>query len=626
MNATLRDSHGGGILERFDTIGTLLFLKVMDERETQDLKRSPEFILLPDDDPESVRKRLQALLQRTCERYPSLYAGSAPPLTSDAPALYRIVDSLQAVNLVSTPGDVKGLAYEELLRDTFDKSENQQYFTPHEVVEFMADLAGKGRDRVVCDPACGTGGLLVEAFRRGGTSKILGADVDERLARAAQMNLIMHGADNAIVHRLTGAGSLAPLKYLRHALPSAAFDLVVTNPPFGSDLFDRSALSELATGRQRAARRRSVLFTERCLELVRPGGKVVIVLDDSVLNLPGNADIRAVMQDRALIEAVVSLPDVTFMPYSSAKCSIVVLRRKAGAEGQKLVFMAEATKVGRRPNGDPLYIEDRDLSGQRLLANDLPSIAEEFRAFRQGKEVCHQLCFTTRLPLGANRLDIFQYHPKRIAAQQELAESRWPTPALRELVTVRRQRISPAQELGESTVNWIGLAEIEERSGEFQFVTIRADRIKSQANAFRAGDILFSRLRPALRKVILIPESHEGGYCSAELLVLSTSTHAGVLPEYLAFILRSDLVYGQVVNQVTGLGRPRVSQESVLSLRIPLPIIEEQEKIVARMSLARARALSARERAARWLTRSATIMEAAYESALSDLSAKAARR
>lgn len=642
LNSALRDSDAGGILERFDIISKVLFLKVVDEREVRNgHKRAPDFLISPNDTPQTLTQRLSALWERTCREVPALRPGNGTPsLTEDGPALYRIVGLLESVQLSHTPGDVKGLAYEELLRNTFDKSENQQYFTPHEVVEFMVDIADIDTARSVCDPASGTGGFLVEVFRRGWNgSTLVGADVDERLARVAQLNLLMHGCDRAQVHRLPGAGSLAPLGSIRDALPPSSFDLVLTNPPFGSDLLDPEALARFETGRGRASRRRSVLFTERCIELVRPGGRVVIVLDDSVLNLPSNADIRGLIRSRAIVEAVISLPDVSFMPYSSAKCSVVVLRRSSGVDDtQGPIFMAEAREVGRRPNGDPLYSDERDAHGDRVLLNDLHEIAKAYQDWARAGSMTHPMCFTTSLPHTADRLDIFHYHPARFEAERELAESRWPTPPLRELVVVRRERIHPARELGDAPVNWVGLAEIEEATGEFECKTVRADRIRSQAHRFKGGDILFSRLRPNLQKVVLVPKPHEGGLCSAEIVVLRaldpvTDAQSGrsapepeVDFEYLAFMLRSDLAYGQLINHITGLGRPRVSQDAILGLRLPLPPWQEQQRIVTVLKQAQARAQIARERARKWKAHSKRLIEEAYDEVLSDLSANAAAR
>jgi predicted RNA methylase len=632
MNGALRDSHGGGIVERFEVISKLLFLKVFDEREVElGVRKRHEFQVSQAESHDAVGKRLDALWRRACKQYPFLYPNGAPRITQDYAAVHVIARLLQHVSILRTSGDIKGLAYEETLRNTFDKNENQQFFTPYEIVEFMVEISNPTGEVSVCDPACGTGGFLVAAHKHtNGRAQLTGAEIDGRLAHVAQLNLIMHGADRATVHHLRGPGALAPISDIKSALPPDSFDLILTNPPFGSDLSDRRALDAFETGRQCTSRRRSVLFTERCLDLLRPGGKLVIVLDDSVLNLASNQDIRALIRTRAIVEAVISLPDVAFMPYSTAKSSILVLRKNRVPRRTRRIFMSDVTQVGRRPNGDPLYSDYRDGYGNRQLLSELPEIAAAYRQFSQGEAPRNEKFFLLEHTQLQDRLDVFFYHPKRFVAEQQLAACRCPIAPLRDLVTVRRERVNPSRDLGDSPVRWLGLADIEDASGEYEIKVISADKIHSQANVFRGGDILFSRLRPNLRKVVLVPDTDEGGICSGEILVirgadketngrLLTDDHSPVDSEYLAFMLRSDLIYGQFVSHVTGVGRPRVSQESILDVKIPLPPIEEQRRTVALLSKVRNEAVLARQEAARCLERAAHQVGEAYAKVMAEL-------
>ena len=367
---------------------------------------------------------------------------------------------------------------------------------------------------------------------------------------------------------------------------------------------------------------------------------MAIILDDSVLNLPSNSDVRAIIRSRAIVEAVISLPDVAFMPYSTAKSSVLALSKKAGPESQGPIFMAEANEVGRRANGDPLFSEERNEQGDRLLLNDLPGIAEAYLSYKRTGILDHPNCFVTPASALDDRLDIYYYHPKRFAAEKEIGNSRWPTPALSELVAVRRDSVVPSEEMGDSPVRWLGLAEIEEGTGGFEVKVVPGDKIKSASHSFKGGDILFSKLRPNLRKVVLIPDDDEGGVCSGEILVLrgldrlerdGQQLLAGALrlavdSEYVSFLLRSDLVYGQLMYRVTGVGRPRVSPEAILTVRMPVPPIQEQKRIVSALKLARAQSMAARREASVWLARSEEIIREAYERVLLELTANASSR
>src|SRR5437763_9019389 len=105
----------------------------------------------------------------------------------------------------------------------------------------------------------------------------------------------MHGACDFDVQHVPGAGSLGPQvrRYFGRV------DAILTNPPFGSDLSDRDVLGGFELGKSRTSRRRGVLFVERCLDPLRPGGSLAIDLDDGVPNGPSNADARRLILERA---------------------------------------------------------------------------------------------------------------------------------------------------------------------------------------------------------------------------------------------------------------------------------------------------------------------------------------
>lgn len=639
MSRAFRDSRGGGIMERFEDVSKLLFTKIVDEREAAGrwngcpAKGDAEYCWRPGDTERVVYERARSVWQRAVSAYPAVFSGPRARFPRDTVAVARIASILQSVNLSDTPNDVKGSVYEELLRNTFEKNENQQYFTPRHIVDFIVRLCSPDATTATCDPASGSGGFLVGALAHvqargddGGTfaATVRGADVDERMAWVARINMLMHGGDPRSISCLPGAGSLAPLPRVCSALPPDSFDLVLTNPPFGSDLSDRDALNTFTTGKGRSSRRRGVLFVERCLRLLKPGGRLGIVLDDSVLNLPANDDIRVLIRQEAIVEAVISLPDVTFMPYSTAKSSILLVRRRrSDRETQGRVFMADVENVGARPNGDPLYSDEYDEAGRRVLKSDLPAVLSLYQRFAAGEAVEESVegtaVFTADITMYAgeadgSRLDVFFYHPARSRAQERLVHARYPLLGLGELVEFVGASVKPDDEFADDTMRWLGLSNIEAFVGRHDVQEMPGSRIKSNAHVFQAGDILFSRLRPKLRKTVLIPDDDEGGICSAELLVLRVrpAFDGRLLKGYLAYVLRSDLVYGQLIYQTTGVGRPRVSIGAVRRLLIPLPPLSIQRELVDDLTAADRRSVALRHDALQQLSRATREMERAY--------------
>lgn len=649
LSRALRDSEGGGIMERFEAVSKLLFTKVVDEREAAGgwnglaAKDEPQLRWLAGDIDRTVYERTREVWHRAISAYPAVFSGSRSRFPRDVPGVARIVRLLEPVSLSGTPADVKGTAYEELLRNTFEKDDNQQYFTPRHVVDFMVEFCGPTVDDTVCDPAGGSGGFLVGALAHaqrsgadiaGFASRLRGAELDERMAWVARINMLLHGGSPTSIFHLTGAGSLAPSLQIRKELPSGSFSLILTNPPFGSDMADRAALDGLKTGRGRSTRRRGILFVERCLELLAPGGRLAIVLDDSVLNLPANSDIREIVRTEAIVEAVVSLPDVTFMPYSTAKSSILVVRKRvAAAERQGPVFMADVEHVGNRPNGDPLYSDERDADGARMLRSDLPHVLRLFEEFSAGSDVNSSFEGTAVFAAdveqyagapGGDRLDVFFFHPARQHAAEQLARSPYPLVRLGDLVDIDSRMVKPSEEYGDTAARWVGLGDIEALTGRFDVKEITGDRIKSNARVFRAGDILFSRLRPKLRKVVRIADDDEGGLCSAELFVMrrrevGEGSARRIDGDFLAYLLRSELAYGQQIYQITGIGRPRVGTEAVRNLRFPVPPLRDQRRLLRELKQADRDADALRAEAQRKREEARRRLDDAFEHAITVL-------
>jgi len=633
INSALRDSQGGGIMERLDTIIKILVAKVFDESEKDSgIKANYEFAHLPSDDSNTTNRRLKDLYERAtqCPRYAGIFQGQYRRLSLDSIGAARITTILHPFRLSVGFHDTKGSAFQEVLRNTFDKNENQQFFTPSEVAGFMGDVAAVAVDRplhevVVCDPAVGTGGLLLGVVQRAiqalGDNPdsrrvedyvkrcVYGVDIDERMAWIAAINIALLTDAAANIFHLNGGGGSLERRRNQDRLAESSFDLIITNPPFGSDVLDSALLNQYQLGKGKPSRRRSVLFVERCLQLLKPGGTAVIILDDSVLNQPTTADVRALLRRQAAVQAVFSLPDTAFMPYASVKASVLVFKKKPGASA-KPTLMVDIQETGRKPNGQLLYGETRGEDGARLLRSDLPVASQIFNFYSRGEMPTGDEPITSFIVSEDDqrqtakeddlngfddrgrsaRLDVVRYHPLQREALATLETSPYPVVELRELVNVRSERVNPS-ELPDEVFRYVGLADIEKLTGQWYPQEVRGDVVKSTCNAFYAGDIIFARMRPNLRKVVLVPDSDEGGICSSECAVL-TLLNEGDLPvlknrqvtqlvdaRYIAWILRSDVVYGQIMAKITGVGRPRVSTSSLLRVRIPLPPIEAQRKL-----------------------------------------------
>lgn len=256
-----------------------------------------------------------------------------------------------------------GAAYQEIVGDTL-RGDRGQFFTPSNAVKLMVEMLAPTDTERVIDPACGTGGFLrailgylIRKYREeAGTNAdtesttvfvdyqkrlknfaktyLFGADFDPSLVRASQMNVVMACNQMANIFHMNSLefpeGNLTGVEFMKKRGKIGSMDVVMTNPPFGSDIpvtdpnilkqYELAYRWERTEGggfRKTESRQGSVapeiLFIERCLQWLRPGGRMGIVLPDGILGNPGDEYIRWWIMRHAYVLASVDLPVECFI-------------------------------------------------------------------------------------------------------------------------------------------------------------------------------------------------------------------------------------------------------------------------------------------------------------------------
>ena len=168
------------------------------------------------------------------------------------------------------------------------------------------------------------------------------------------------------------------------------------------------------------------------------------------------------------------------------------------------------------------------------------------------------------------RLNPDYYHPERLLVLRRLADTEsLKVRPLAKVVTFQREHIKMPGE------NYLSLAHIQSSTGELTDTTVKAS---GSCLAYQTDDVLFARLRPYLNKVY---RAEMEGCCSTEFHVLRVKDRATLLPEYLGVVLRSRLVLAQTIHMMTGNTHPRLTNDDVVNLQIPIPRMEYQETIAA---------------------------------------------
>lgn len=331
----------------------------------------------------------------------------------------NILSLLEPYNIRKSSVAAKAKVY-ELFIDSIFRGKEGQYFTPRTIVEFMVDLVcvqyGSEGMRVL-DPACGSGGFLVTSYERmkedldhkykKRNSKgelveefkdehsrneydaamnnlrrlLIGIDKDGDLAATTRMNMIMHG-DGSVNVYYANALDKEHARIKKIISKENTVDAILTNPPMGlkigiknkktnkvseedTRILDQYTISKLKFDKKKQKLVASkvkmqdspALFLERCLDVLKDGGYLCTVIDDGLLSNPSDRYIREYIKQRAIVKAVISLPEKTFKSKKTGvKTSILLLQKKREGLVQDKVFMAVANHVGIDATGKTVGI------------------------------------------------------------------------------------------------------------------------------------------------------------------------------------------------------------------------------------------------------------------------------
>lgn len=405
----------------FEELQKLIFIKVYDEQYSPTL----QFYILPGEESSKVRERLTKVFKKVQERYKYIFKGNEILELNDIVFGY-VVSELQRFSLVDTETDVKGEAYEEIVGPNL-RGDRGEFFTARNVCGMTMEmlfslvpeekLTSPGALKIL-DPAVGTGGFLIagvqkikqlflnrgfrydqlrDLVRDVANTNFFGIDFNPFLVKVAQMNMVMHGDGSSnIVHANSLEASSKWNDEAKRKVHLGEFDIAVTNPPFGTkavidnpDMLEQFELTTFKASSPRTALPPEQLFIERCLDFLKPGGVLGIVLPDSILSNPGLIWIRECILKKAYILASIDLPVETFEPHTGTQTSILILKKKP-SEQEKLsedyeIFMAIPEKVGHDRRGNPVLKTTPDgeielgANGQPLIDDHLPSIAGLFK-------------------------------------------------------------------------------------------------------------------------------------------------------------------------------------------------------------------------------------------------------
>ncbi|MEO0043325.1 MAG: hypothetical protein RL329_2773 [Bacteroidota bacterium] len=555
--------------------------------------------------------RISALFEETKQSYPSIFDANDRIKLSSL-SLGFTINKLQSISFLNSSQDAKGLAFQKFLTHR-EKDGRGQFFTPEPVIDFCVEMMQPTPHDTILDPACGSGGFLMSALKflqKNNENidnqdviehKIFGVDINKSIVRIAQMKLLLEAN---VKTNLFCTNSLDGLDAVKQVLGhSKGFDLVFANPPFGAKINHPNTLQLFDVGHKwlndnglyRKAKTlhnnqsTEILFIERCLDLLREGGRMAIVLPNGNFENPSLDYLRFYIKLKTKLLAIINLPQETFIPYGTGvKTSILFLQKDTlNVARQYPIFFGRVKKLGYQgnKNGTPIYKKDafgqclKNSQNEMLLDEDFSEIVQQYHSFLKGQNINTSNSFSMNYNELNGRFDYDFYAPENRRLFDKIADKN--TVRLGTICEIVRAKSKKLKE-ADATVEYIELSDINTHSFEIiNSTTYQVHELPSRASyELQKDDILTAIAGNSVgtRKhaTALVTESFEGAICTNGFRIFRNYK---IDKHFLLHFLKSESFLKQMFMYRTGAAIPNVSDTDLANIIISLPTEARQQYI-----------------------------------------------
>lgn len=374
--------------DEFEEIFKLVILKLWDELHKTDSMYN--------------RQQAEKTLSQVETEWPGIVTETSLMITDEQFSVCR--DIIKSFDFSAT--GFEGIdAIFEFIVSKEKKGSKGQFFTPRYIVDFCVDMLNPQKGESILDPASGSGAFLYHSYLRGNITgqQLWGFDFDSTAVRVARLLFHVGGIDSFHIHKVNSLlqpskqGTICPsINELSTTIEDVKriekkkdlFDVIITNPPFAGEIIEPEILDNYEIASEKKRMERDVLFLERCIKLLNEGGRMAIILPDSVFGNNENEHIRRWVNAECRIVGVVGIPRNAFMPHTPVKTSILFVKKrdKNKSSNEEAIFFGICEKPGKDSRGKIIYKSDNDCTWKNV-DHDLDDVAKQFKLFIKDNDI-----------------------------------------------------------------------------------------------------------------------------------------------------------------------------------------------------------------------------------------------
>lgn len=578
----------------------------------------------------SFQKRINLLKEAASKKFSEILENEEFKLKLTT--LAYVVKKLQNINISDSSKDVKGLAFQKFVYSK-QRRDRGQFLTPEPIIDLCIQIIKPTKDDKVLDPACGSARFLSQTMKyvfqnslKDSSKRIkenyvknnlYGIEINPMVAKIAKIRMILEGGGDSNIAIFDSLSKWDTINFELNKISSNMvntyenfFDVILTNPPFGSrgKVTNKKILRNFNLGykwlkdgdnyyiskKLQNGQIPDILFIERCLNFLKYGGRMAIVIPNGDLENPSLEYMRDFIDKNAKIIAIIDLPAETFIPFGSGiKTSIIFLQKLKSSELEKIkslnykIYFGKIKKIGYsgNKNGSAIYKTNKyglkltDRNGNNIIDEDISDLLESYNNFISKKDTFkgNNKHFSINYNELTNRFDFNFHKPFYSKLEKKLKKN-----SSKELGQVAKIIKRKAQVLSykNKITNYVELTDINPNNFEIinstkMYVYELPVRAKFE---LKKGDIITAIAGNSIGTYkhvsAIVTSEFDGCVCTNGLRILQPNKE--IDPYYLLFYLKSELFLKQVYRYRTGSTIPSISDRNLSKILIYIPPKEKQ--------------------------------------------------